>query len=92
LYTVAFEWDPRKAASNVRKHGIGFAEAVPVLEDERAVTLREDAYGEERWVTIGMDAVGRVLVVVYTWRGDDIRIISARAATQTEGRQYLENQ
>ena len=89
---MAFEWDPRKAVSNARKHGIGFAEAVPVLEDERAVTLRDDAYGEERWVTIGMDAVGRVLVVVYTWRGDSIRIISARAATRKEHEQYMENQ
>jgi uncharacterized DUF497 family protein len=89
---VAFEWDPRKAASNARKHGIGFAEAVPVLEDERGVTLREDSYGEERWVTVGMDAVGRVLVVVYTWRGDRIRMISARPATQREYGQYLENQ
>jgi uncharacterized protein len=91
LYTVTFEWDPRKAASNARKHGIRFADAVPVLEDECAVTLREEAYGEQRWVTIGMDAVGRILVVVYTWRGDDIRIISARPATQREYKQYMEN-
>lgn len=92
LYTVAFEWDPRKAASNARKHGVGFAEAVPVLEDERAVTLREDAYGEERWVTMGMDAAGRVLVVIYTWRGESIRIISVRRSTPSEYRQYMENQ
>lgn len=89
---MTFEWDPRKAASNARKHGIRFADAVPVLEDERAVTLRDDAYGEERWVTIGMDAVGRVLVVVYTWRGDDIRIISARPVTPKECEQYMENE
>jgi uncharacterized DUF497 family protein len=45
---TAFEWDPRKAASNARKHGIRFADAIPVLEDDHAVTLREDAHGEER--------------------------------------------
>jgi hypothetical protein len=88
---AAFEWDPRKAARNARKHGIYFADAVPVLEDDRAITLPDDAYGEERWVTVGMDAAGRTLVVVYTWRGSSIRIISARPATQAESRQYLEN-
>jgi uncharacterized DUF497 family protein len=65
LYTVTYDWDPRKAAANARKHGIRFADAVLVLEDLRAVTVQDDAHGEERWVTIGMDAVGRILVVVY---------------------------
>jgi hypothetical protein len=88
---VSFEWDPGKAASNARKHGIRFADATVVLEDDRAVTLRDDAHGEERWVTIGLDAMGRVLVVAYAWRSDHIRIISARPATQRERRQYLEN-
>jgi hypothetical protein len=62
-----------------------------VLEDDRAITLRDDAYREERWVTIGIDPVARILAVVYTWRGDRIRIISARRATRKECRQYLEN-
>ena len=88
---AVFEWDPKKAASNVRKHGIRFADAVSVLEDDRAITVSDDSTGEERWVTIGMDAVGRIVVVVYTWRGERIRIISARRATQREGRQYPEN-
>jgi uncharacterized protein len=91
LYTVIFDWDPKKSASNARKHGIRFADALPALEDDRAVTIREDSDSEERWVTIGMDAVGRILVVVYTWRGDDIRVISVRAATQSESRHYMEN-
>jgi uncharacterized DUF497 family protein len=92
LYTVAdFEWDPTKAANNVRKHGVHFADAISVLEDDRAITLRDDAYAEQRWVTLGMDALGRVLVVVYAWRGNSVRIISARSATQVEYRQYLEN-
>ena len=55
---IAFEWDRRKAAANERKHGIQFADAVPVLEDERAITLHEDVAGEERWVSIGMDDLG----------------------------------
>jgi len=59
-------------------------------EDDRAITLRDDAYGEERWVTIGMDGAGRILVVVYTWRGNSIRVISARPATQGESRQHME--
>jgi len=86
-----FEWDPRKAASNVRKHRIHFADAVSVLEDDNAVTLREDDDGEERWVAIGMDALARILVVAYTWRGNSIRIISARSATPTENNRYMEN-
>ena len=88
---TAFEWDPRKAASNARKHGVQFADSVAVLEDQFALTLPDDAYGEERWVTIGTDGLARVLAVVYTWRGSTIRIISARPATQKERRQYLEN-
>jgi len=86
-----FEWDPRKAASNARKHGIRFADAVTVLEDDRAITVRDDAQGEDRLVTIGMDAAARLLVVVYTWRGNDIRIISARPATPGEREQYMDS-
>jgi hypothetical protein len=88
---TTFEWDPRKAASNVRKHGIHFADAVSVLEDHHAITLREDHDDEERWVAIGMDSLARILVVAYTWRGSGIRIISARSATPTENSQYMEN-
>jgi uncharacterized DUF497 family protein len=66
-YTVIlFEWDPRKAGANFRKHGVRFADAVSALEDERAITLRDDVHGEERWVTIGMDALARMMTVVYT--------------------------
>jgi uncharacterized DUF497 family protein len=87
---MSFEWDPKKAAANVEKHGIPFAEAVFALEDDRAVTVADDSPGEQRWATIGIDAIGRILVVVYTWRDDDIRIISARGATARERRQYQE--
>jgi uncharacterized protein len=87
---IAFEWNPLKATSNARKHGVRFADAVTVLEDDGAITVRDDSYGEERWVTIGVEASGRVLVVVYAWRGEVIRIISARPANQREVRQYME--
>jgi uncharacterized protein len=89
---VYFEWDQTKAATNLAKHGVHFADAVAVFEDDVALTMR-DPYpeDEERWITIGMDALGRVLVVVYTWRGEGIRLISSRPASPRERRQYEEN-
>jgi len=92
LYTGVFEWDARKAASNFRKHGIRFADAVSVLEDDRAMTMADDSADEERFVTIGADAVDRILVAVYAFRGRRIRIISARRATRPERNQYEVNQ
>jgi uncharacterized DUF497 family protein len=83
-----YEWDPNKARTNLQKHGVDFAEAVIVLEDEAAITLEDDDPEEERFITIGLDALGRVLVVVYTWRAELIRIISARPATPHERKQY----
>ena len=84
-----YQWDPRKAASNLRKHGIDFADAVGVFEDEWGLTLREDEIeGEHRFVTLGTDFLGGVIVVAYTDRGDSIRIISARRATRRERRSY----
>jgi len=85
---VQLEWDCRKADSNLKKHGIDLADAATVLFDELAITIRDDAFEEERFITLGMDALGRTLVVVYTWRGDRIRIISARKATPRERRRY----
>jgi hypothetical protein len=88
---VSYEWDPAKARQNLRKHGVDFADAVTVLEDEAALTIRDPfSEQEQRWITLGMDALGRLLVVVYTWRGDRIRLISARPATPRERRQYEE--
>lgn len=83
-----FEWDPVKAAANAAKHWIHFSDAVTVFADERALTLADDYAGEERYVTIGTDAFGRLLVVVYCWRGARIRMISARKATHRERKQY----
>jgi uncharacterized DUF497 family protein len=83
-----FEWDKAKAKQNEKKHGISFSDTFGVLEDPNALTLDEFVSTEERCVTIGMDGFGRVLVVVYAWRGERIRIISARKATRSEVRQY----
>jgi uncharacterized protein len=85
---VKFEWDLFKAASNLQKHNVDFADATTVLDDDLAITIREHASGEERFVTLGMDALNRLLVVAYTWCVDNIRIISARNATARERHQY----
>jgi uncharacterized DUF497 family protein len=86
-FTVV-EWDADKAAESLRKHGVDFADAATVLEDEAALTAPDDDPDEERWVTQGMDALGRILVVVFTWRDDQVRLISARKATRSERRHY----
>ena len=85
---MEFEWDARKAVSNLTKHGVDFADAVTVLDDDLAVTVRDDSAGEDRYVTIGMDATGRLLVVVYTLRGERVRIISGRRPTSRERKSY----
>lgn len=86
---MELEWDPRKASVNLRRHGVDFADAGTVLHDEQAITIPDEGSDEEdRLITLGMDALGRVLVVVYTWREDRPRIISARTATPRERRQY----
>jgi hypothetical protein len=86
---VSFEWDPDKARANARKHRIEFADAVAVFEDASAVTISDDdSTDEERWVTIGQDSFDRLLVVIYTWRGTNIRLISARKASRREQREY----
>jgi uncharacterized DUF497 family protein len=58
----------RRKRTNVKKHGVDFADAALVLDDDQAITIREDEAGEERYVTVGMDPAMRILVVVYTWR------------------------
>jgi uncharacterized DUF497 family protein len=84
-------WDPGKAAANLAKHGVHFSDAELVLYDPHAVTVEDEAAeGEQRLVTIGLDAVGRVVLVVYTFRGEDVRLISARPATRRERRTYEE--
>jgi uncharacterized DUF497 family protein len=83
---VQFEWDPEKAEANVRKHQVSFHEAATVLEDPLSTTFPDVAHSdeEERFLTIGVSADGRVLVVAHTERDDTLRIISARLATRRE--------
>jgi uncharacterized protein len=90
---MGFEWDPRKAEANFAKHGVRFAESLPVFEDDYALTITDDEseMAEARFVSIGTGAKGRVLVVVYSYRGEKIRIISARLAEPHEGTQYEES-
>ncbi len=83
-----YQWDISKAQSNLRKHGIEFADAVSVFTDDYAITIEDGHPDEDRFVIIGVDALGQILVVVFTWRGESIRIISARKATQRERSQY----
>ena len=83
-----FEWDISKAKTNLAKHGVSFADTFAVFEDPKALTMDQMVKGEQRHVTIGMDSFGRILVVVYTWRDENIRIISARKATRIQVRQY----
>jgi uncharacterized DUF497 family protein len=83
---VEFGWDPEKAATNVTRRGISFAEAATVLEDPLSTTFPDEAHspGEMRFLTVGTSHRGRLLVVVHTERNDTIRIISARRATRRE--------
>jgi hypothetical protein len=82
-------WDVEKAAANIRSHGIEFSHAGTVLDDPMVVTIEDTRHGEQRFVTIGADILGRVLVVVYAYSGEeDIRLISARKATPKERRVY----
>jgi uncharacterized DUF497 family protein len=83
------EFDPAKAAENLRKHGVSFAHAEQALRDPAGVTVEDpDAEGEPRFVTLGVDALGRTLVVVYTPRVRRTRIISARKAGKAEALAY----
>ncbi len=86
---VSLEFDPKKAAANLRKHGVSFAEAEPVLYDPQALTREDaDAASEARYLTVGMGALGRVLLVCWTERGEAVRLISARLATAHERKCY----
>lgn len=87
--SVDIEFDPAKAARNLAKHKVSFAHAEQALRDPMAFTIEDpDAEEELRWITLGMDALGRILVVVHTPRGDRIRLISARKASRGESEKY----
>jgi len=91
ILPVVVEWDREKAAANRSKHGVDFADAATVLTDDFALTRRDETPDEERFVTVGMDAMGRVVTVIFAWRGETVRLISARRATASERRQYEKN-
>ena len=86
---MEFEWDTDKAESNLRKHGINFAEATSVLKDDTAITIYDEHPIEDRYITIGISDLGQLLVVVYTLRHNKIRLISARKANKRERQQYF---
>jgi len=89
---VTYEWDPAKAAANVRKHGVSFEEAASVFLDHAALTFLDPDHSEdeERAITIGRSSRQRVLLVAHTEREDRLRIISARRGTRQEQGQYEE--
>jgi uncharacterized DUF497 family protein len=89
---MRFEWDPKKADANFRKHGVSFEEATTALRDEFAVTGHDPDHSleEDRFVTFGVSTQGRLLVVAHTERRGVIRIISARPATRPERNIYEE--
>lgn len=89
---MQFEWDKDKAAANLRKHGVSFAEASTVFSDELSLTGNDPdhSHGEHRLITFGMSSAGRLLVISHMERTGHIRIISARPATRTERKFYEE--
>jgi uncharacterized DUF497 family protein len=89
---LSFEWDKHKAKSNLIKHGVSFEEASSVFGDPLSLTIPDPAHSqvESRSITIGHSARQKLVVVVHTERGDNIRVISARRATRSERRSYEE--
>jgi hypothetical protein len=87
---MKIEWDPRKAKSNLKKHGVSFEEAATALSDPMAATGADPDHSvvEERYVTFGVSQKGRLLVVSHTEKGETIRIISARRASKGEREIY----
>jgi uncharacterized DUF497 family protein len=91
---LLFEWDPKKALLNLKRHGISFDEASTAFRDPLSQTIEEPLHSEneERFVLIGRTIQGRILVIVHTDRGEPIRTISARLATKKERLRYEENE
>ena len=89
---MRFEWDRRKAADNLRKHGVPFHEAATVFDDPLAITFPDPDHSENesRWLSFGVSAEERLLVVAHAEAGDTIRVVSARRATRKERMIYEE--
>ena len=86
---MSIEFDPVKARTNLRKHGVSFSHAEQALLDPMAFTVEDpDSRGEQRFVTLGTDSLGRVIVVIHTQRDERTRLISARKASRGEADQY----
>ena len=87
---LSFEWHEEKATANVKKHGVSFDEAKTVFNDPLALTIDDPKHSraEQRFIDFGYSEQGRLLVVVYTERGDTIRLISSRKATKSERKAY----
>lgn len=82
-------FDPKKDAANIKKHGVSLTEGDGVLNDPLATTVEDpDSEGEQRFVTIGQNSFGSLMVVVYAYRGEEIRLISVRKAEPKERRAY----
>lgn len=90
---MSFEWDEDKAATNVEKHGVSFEEAQTVFDDPLFVDFYdlEHSHEEHRYIILGASNQGRLLMVSYTERGDNVRLISSREATPAERRAYEEH-
>ncbi|UCD28820.1 MAG: BrnT family toxin [Planctomycetota bacterium] len=89
---LTFEWDEDKADQNLKKHDVSFHEAKTVFNDPFAITIHDPDHSddEDRYIDIGLSFKGRLIVVLYTERGNTIRIISSRRATKREQRDYEE--
>jgi len=89
---MEFDWDPNKAASNLRRHNVSFSEAATVFSDPLSMTVPDPDHSldEDRSITVGLSHRSRLLIVAHTERGDRIRIISARELTRIERAQYEE--
>jgi uncharacterized DUF497 family protein len=87
---MKFEWDPQKADSNLKKHGVSFQEAASVFGDPLSITYYDPDHsiGEHRYITVGVSRSGKFLMVAHTDRGNNVRIISARNMTRQERRYY----
>lgn len=90
-----FEWDARKAGSNIRKHKVSFEQAATIFRDPNLLSIPDEKHSdsEERWITIGLDEMGNLLVIAHTYKSEDaksarIRIISARKAVRNERNEY----
>ena len=91
--SLQFDWNPEKAASNLKKHEVSFEEAATVFDDPAFITLLDEAHShsEERYLTIGLSASNRLLLIAHAERAGKVRLISARKATKNERRFYEED-